>query len=243
MPFKGSIPRTCEQCGTGFYCTPFHIKTGRGRFCGRACSNAAQSANRITVPCEACGKPVTRKPSGFRQRRAFCSWQCSRRRNAHPIILDDDGLTARVPLIARDGSVKAYAIIDATDAEWAGQWQWGLTVNGGYAYRGQGIRLHRELLGLKRGDPRFGDHINLNKLDNRRSNLRILTASESPQNVPGRKRTSAYRGVSWVEKRCLWQACVTLGGKNVYVEFFSDEQEAAEAARAARARLMPYATG
>ena len=156
--------------------------------------------------------------------------------------MSDDGLTARVPLIARDGSIKGHAIIDAADAEWVGQWQWGMSKQGGYAVRGQGIKLHRELLGLKRGDPRFGDHINRDVLDDRRANLRILTASESAQNVSSRKHSSKYRGVIWVGGANTWWAVAHVGRKRVYSQRFATEQEAAEAARAARETHLPYAT-
>lgn len=42
--------------------------------------------------------------------------------------------------------------------------------------------LHRWLLGLEIGDSRVGDHVNKNVLDNRRDNLRILSATESNYN-------------------------------------------------------------
>ena len=40
--------------------------------------------------------------------------------------------------------------------------------------------MHREILGLKLGDPRKGDHVEPSKtLDNRRSNLRISTHAQN----------------------------------------------------------------
>lgn len=197
--------------------------------------------NRVSLPCETCGVMVERKVSAVRGR-VFCSWACSRARNAKPVSLSEDGLTARVPLLSRDGSVLAYALIDAADAEWAGQWQWGLSKQGQYAVRGNGIKMHRELLGLTRGDGLFGDHINRDKLDNRRGNLRILTPSESAQNVSSRSHSSKYRGVIWDDRRGLWWAVAHVGRRRVYSEFFVEEEEAAEAARAARERYLPFAT-
>lgn len=32
--------------------------------------------------------------------------------------------TVRIPLRARDGSIRAYALVDAADAEWLSQWTW-----------------------------------------------------------------------------------------------------------------------
>lgn len=64
---------------------------------------------------------------------------------------------AHIPLSARDGSIRAYAIVDATDAHWINQWRWHL--DKGYARRNEwrdgkciAILLHRELLGLRSGD-------------------------------------------------------------------------------------------
>jgi hypothetical protein len=60
------------------------------------------------------------------------------------------------------------------------------------------IKMHREVLGLKHGDPREGDHRRSgDTLDNRISNLRIVTSGQNQFNV--RKRRNAripYKGVS-----------------------------------------------
>jgi len=168
----------------------------------------------------------------------------------YTIAVSEDGLTALVPLHARDRrTVRAYALIDAADAVWASQWRWSL-VNG-YASRaecgsaGKTIRfsLHRELLGLAPGDGLDVDHRNRNRLDNRRSNLRILPRAGYPnnQNVPSDAGASSqYRGVSWNGRDKRWMAAVRVNGVQHRLGGFTDEREAAEAARAARARLMPY---
>lgn len=181
----------------------------------------------------------------------FCTRECHTlaRRNP-PIEISDDGLTARIGLLARDGSVKAYALIDATDAEWAGQYTWGVT--GNYAVRrvyhgrhtpDERIFLHRELLGLEAGDRREGDHINRDKLDNRRGNLRIVPDKAAQrQNIPShRDAASPHRGVSFIKATGKWNARLTVAGQYHHVGHFRTEQEAAAAVKVARARLMPYA--
>ncbi len=86
----------------------------------------------------------------------------------------------RMPLRARDGTIRAYAIVDARDVGLAIH-RWHLS-NDEYAHRRTSrtdgkrvvLALHREVLGLVPGDGLEGDHINLrNRLDCRRSNLRI----------------------------------------------------------------------
>jgi len=56
----------------------------------------------------------------------------------------------------------------------------------------------RQLLCLKVGDPRCGDHRNHDTLDNRRSNLRIVSNSQNAMNSFKHKDgSSKYKGVSW----------------------------------------------
>jgi hypothetical protein len=161
-----------------------------------------------------------------------------------------DDTTVRIPLRAVDGSVRAYTVVDSTDADWASQWRWHL-LRVGYAARSEhnhGNRrmfyLHRELMGLSAGDGLTVDHRNLDKLDNRRSNLRVIPQSGQPQNRPQINNgwTSTYRGVSWHSGARKWRARIEVGGKAKLLGLFSSEEEAAEVARAARLTHMPYAT-
>lgn len=154
-----------------------------------------------------------------------------------------------IPLRARDGSVKARAIVDDTDADWLNQWRWTLLPSG-YAYRhmsrGPGlghlhIYMHRSLLGLEQGDGRIGDHINGNKLDNRRRNLRVVTRHGNAQNVLSTKgSTSRHRGVSWNTDRQKWVAQAWINGRQTPLGRYDSEEEAAAVASAARAAHMPY---
>ena len=160
-----------------------------------------------------------------------------------------DDTTVRVPLRAKDGSVRAYALIDATDADWVNQWRWCLNSNG-YAKRRQVVDgrqimvlLHRELLGLIHNDGLEGDHRNRNRLDNRRGNLRVVTRAENRQNRSSRVvATSSHRGVYWKAAGQKWAATITVGGKRFHLGYFTNEDDAHKAAQEARSRLMPYAT-
>lgn len=73
----------------------------------------------------------------------------------------------------------------------------------------------------------YVDHINRNSLDNRRSNLRSATPSQSRVNSTP-KGVSKYMGVSWSKSAGKWQAHIAYQGKKKYLGAFSDEKEAAE---------------
>src|SRR5688572_13204571 len=100
----------------------------------------------------------------------FCSADCARRRKREtltPGVVRPDG-SVGIPLRAQDGSIRAWAIVDASDADFASQWLWCLVE--GYAartvYPDDGrytVKLHRALLGLVPGDGLEGDHISRDK--------------------------------------------------------------------------------
>lgn len=90
------------------------------------------------------------------------------------------------------------------------------------------IYLHRFLMGATRGQ--IVDHINGDKLDNRRANLRFCTASENASN---RAFTSAsgFRGVH--RRQFRWVALITVSGSRFRIGSFATAQEAAKAYDAA----------
>lgn len=115
---------------------------------------------------------------------------------------------------------------------------------GGYAQRhdrttrGRSVSMHREVLGPDCEGLEV-DHINRNKLDNRRANLRTATRRENQQNVAAIGGTSRYRGV--VRRGGRWIAVVQLDGKQNYLGTFDSERAAALAANDFRAEHMPFA--
>lgn len=72
------------------------------------------------------------------------------------------------------------------------------------------------------------DHINNNPLDNRKSNLRIVTARQNSMNCKSRKGSSKYIGVSFDKKSKKWKAQIRPNGKQIYLGRFDDEIEAAK---------------
>ena len=100
--------------------------------------------------------------------------------------------------------------------------------------------LHRELLGLDFGDKRLCDHINGDTLDNRRSNLRIVTSQGNSHNCVYRRTSSSrFQGVVWRKRRNKWEACIRLNGHQKHLGHFTSEEEAHEAYLQAKRRLHP----
>lgn len=151
--------------------------------------------------------------------------------------------------LRRHGQVVAHAIVDASDYEALCVFRWYLDKDG-YAVKSvrldgqtRTIGLHRDVLGLTRGDGLVADHINRDKLDNRRCNLRALTKEQSAQNRGARVRSrSRFRGVNYVPTTGRWIARVRIGnpGRLHNLGTFETEDEAAEAAVAFRSEHMPY---
>lgn len=131
-------------------------------------------------------------------------------------------------------------LVDDEDFEELSKSQW-LNTHRGYVVRYVGksiLRMHRVVMDLSLDDERCVDHINGNRLDNRRSNLRVCTKSENAKNRKVyRTNTSGYRGVSWHKKNKKWQAKIKSNGKVIYLGEFTVIEDAAEAYRVAANEL------
>ena len=96
------------------------------------------------------------------------------------------------------------------------------------------IYLHREIMKPTSGQDI--DHRDQHKLfcykvvDNRRSNLRVVTRAHN--NVNARKRaacTSIYKGVCWNKQKEAWKSQITVSKRKVFLGYFGSEAEAAVA--------------
>lgn len=128
------------------------------------------------------------------------------------------------------------ALVDDEDYEYLAKWKWHVD-NNGYARRNvrvcigrqRAVIMHRELAGVTSSTVDV-DHINRDKLDNRRCNLRPCTRRENALNVGKRKRaTSRFKGVHWVKHVRKWQARITVHQATQNLGLFSHELDAARA--------------
>ena len=85
------------------------------------------------------------------------------------------------------------------------------------------------------------DHINMNQLDNRRENLRIVTNAENQQNRRSYKNSSTkVRGVSWDKARNKYKAAIRKDGKTYGLGRFNTIEEAEKVVIAARKELFTH---
>lgn len=121
-------------------------------------------------------------------------------------------------------------IVDRADLNPLSAHRWQLTSNG-YAARGGGpyrptVLMHRQILGVP--DGLYADHINGDRLDNRRANLRICTAAENARNrrKTGRRCTSEFKGVRELSAG-RWAASIKADGEVNHLGVFQSALDAA----------------
>ena len=126
----------------------------------------------------------------------------------------------------------AVAIVDDEDYEELNSHKWYLNSEG-YAIRdswGKGkktaIRMHRQIANTPKDMDT--DHINNNRLDNRKSNLRICTRAQNIRNSSLRADNACgYKGVSLHKFSGLYHARINVEKKVISLGYFKNPKEAA----------------
>ena len=127
------------------------------------------------------------------------------------------------------------ALVDDDDYEYLNQWKWQAVKAPHTFYAARGMKrngrwssekMHRLMFDIPAGMEI--DHINHNGLDNRRSNLRIVTKQQNSLNVRAFG-SSKYLGVCVYEKNGhrYIVAHIKHNGKNIHIGHFPTEEAAA----------------
>lgn len=135
-------------------------------------------------------------------------------------------------------------LVSDEDYDYLSQFMWRITHGYVVAYgRAKGrsnTYMHRVVLSRVIGNVAFKtvDHINCDKLDNRRENLRPATQAENLRNQ-GKQRhnTSGYKGVSYDKRDKRWRAFATFNKKQVSFGYHAALPEAIEAHKAGVLKL------
>lgn len=99
------------------------------------------------------------------------------------------------------------------------------------------VYMHRQIVGCP--PDMEVDHINGDRLDNRRENLRVCSHQQNMVNWDNRRGASRYRGVSKdPERPGWWKVQIMRSGRNMRVGRYRSEEEAALAYDAAAIELF-----
>lgn len=154
-------------------------------------------------------------------------------------------MTFEVPLHGKKAAGRV-ALVDSEDFELVSRFRWNvqehwyqgartLVHQGPYVIahpsRGETYRMHTLITGWSKVD-----HVNHDGLDNRRSNLRLVTSRLNSANAkPQGDTVSGFKGVTWTSRS--WRARITIDGTLKHLGVFDSEVNAAlaydEAARKA----------
>lgn len=195
-------------------------------------------AQECSVPnCNGAGKPSTTGKRYFhkglcnkhylRQSRGQELDMVSTRDARHAIIVDG---YAKIPI--GKNAKHGYAIVDIDNC-WLDKYKW---THGGHGYARSeigniSVRMHHLIIGTPTGGLVI-DHINRNRMDNRRSNLRIITPTQNTMNSGVSSNSSTgYKGVYKESRknRPPFKSQILSNGKFTYIGSFHNAEDAARA--------------
>lgn len=197
----------------------------------------------LIITCEQCKKKVYKKPSKIYEY-TFCSIECmgkwrknnpeykktlvgrnTKKRNLNKYIVEGE----ITKIITKN---RTEIIIDTDDITKVNKYTWRVNKNG-YAItefrkdinKTKRIQIHRLINNTPNG--LSTDHINRNRLDNRKCNLRSCTSSQNAMNVEKyRGKTSKAKGVDYVAKDKSWRARISKNGVRITLGYFKNEEDA-----------------
>ncbi len=155
-------------------------------------------------------------------------------------------MTKQIPLGGKKGT-GFFALVDDCDYEKLSQYRWSLNVGGYASGGGRAARelghhfMHRVVYPPTEG--LMPDHINGDRLDNRRENLRLVTPSQNMMNTKIRSnKVSKYKGVWWNAIAKLWACAIQKEGVSTPLGYYRTQRDAAIAYNeAARIHFGEYA--
>lgn len=132
---------------------------------------------------------------------------------------------------------RGWCVIDRADIELVNHITWHLGSDRYVCGKdGKTLQMHRVIMNPGKGQ--IVDHINGDRTDNRRSNLRLCGMSENLWNSRFRdNNSSGYKGVSKHKRSGRWQAKITVRYKQHHLGLFDSAEEAAKAYDEASKRL------
>lgn len=193
--------------------------------------------SKIVRTCKNCGAEFKVQPNVVKRGSGnYCSFEC--RKNLIGEISKGraksntfEHKNAHSEIIILKGDIRHAVLFDKVDFDLIKNHYWFID-HSGYVRSTDDYLLHRLLMNTPKG--MHTDHINRDKLDNRKSNLRICTASQNMMNgTSSRVRHGAtrtmYKGVSKQSNCKSYRAALQIKGKQIYIGSFKTQEEAAKA--------------
>ena len=154
-----------------------------------------------------------------------------KRYEPNEIIVKDN--FAEIILYNKDKTERCRAIIDIEDINKVDNTVWSLGTGGYvrtlYKNSNHSICLHRVILGITDSN-KFVDHVNMNRLDNRKSNLRIVNKSQNSMNrITQSNNSCGFRGISKDKRRNKFRAYIKINGKQISLGYYTNFEEAKNA--------------
>ena len=251
--------RTCLNCDKPFQALCSDINRGGGKYCCRQCSHIAigyKKRKRLKRHCIYCKSEFevilseVMKGSG-----KYCSRRCTSlgtRTERHRVWVETRRPNISAPYQYEDSRVISVylteghrSLIDEEDVVLVGEFLW--KYNKGYAERTVGgdhktkyKSIHR--LVMNAPDDMEVDHINGNRLDNRKKNLRLVSRAQNCQNVHVGRGRSRVRGVHWIEEKQTWRATIKSNGKVHNLGYYKTVEEAKNVVEQKRRDILPFSS-
>ena len=144
---------------------------------------------------------------------------------------------AEIILYNKQCEETARALIDLEDIEKVKDYKWSIHNKGYVANLNNGWLLHRLVMDCP--SDMVVDHINHNKFDNRKSNLRVCTQQQNMMNQSTKKtNTSGCSGIYLDRRVNKWVAQITYNYKQISLGHYKTKEEAIEARKQAEIDLF-----
>ena len=125
----------------------------------------------------------------------------------------------------------ARTLIDLEDVNKVKQYKWSI-MNKYVICQSKKMRLHRLIMDCP--DDMIVDHINHDRFDNRKSNLRVCTRHQNNMNKSKQyNNTSGITGVYLYKPNNKWTAKIQINSRSINLGYFNTKEEAIEARKQA----------
>lgn len=122
-----------------------------------------------------------------------------------------------------------FVIVDDGDVALLSTFKWARHSQGYAVTNGGKVLMHRLILGLGSNSANYADHINGDRLDNRRTNLRVVTPVENSKyrTKVNKNNTSKHRGV-FITEDGTYHAYIYSKKKKVNLGYYKTYQDAVD---------------